>query len=673
MPKASKDPAKIDFYLTDPIAKVENKQGPVKVAHATTVTTSTFKKFINEETEQVQGTGAKYNPDLDPYQPPLLKRSDVDVGSQSFREALLDESQFLQSHTFDVLRKIVLDGWTLIKKGIDADKLRKVYQNILTTEYANAINTPLEHAVKLEQEEEGDLDYDPAKDPNNIVENSPDWDKVLEQAFIEAIAKACVVNTSFICAFAETPTPTEENVEREKAVLDFRVFTSNDVYRVYGNNNRRITEVYFIYPALPELRREDTGSTYVNQIIGYLTQYAPVKDRPPTNNIAQILEENNNALELAKTVTRNCIVIQPYRYPKLVYGKDLFRPLVKTALAKEYLRFYELLFVHKGGVNRTVGFQQGLDKDIKDNIIAETRRGMLSRGTVMGSSSGKPISEQLLVVETQIPDLKFDTVNSHLSEDSKLTKQGVEGEAASGALGGSAPEVNAQEDTEYTKQLYTICEQAIKDINFTYFDLDPQTYDVYFTKPYQPIDQKTIENVRTIQPANADGEKPKTEEANSIKFQNGEFTEAIAHSMTEEFNVYEGNLFHAGVYHYREKGIDRIFTPDDIRHLTQRNVRSGYLEIDHSFDERNVGLSEGVGYFEIKGYDEIGKKDITHFFIKKKYASLVDPVRIKISPYFHLDESSSLKEIYIKNAAVVVKGMPRSEDSGLKTEAMRIK
>lgn len=636
--------------------------------------TSTLVRTVKEETRRAQSTNTRYNADLDPCQHPIFKSRATDISDPYFREKLFKASPFLRVHTVDLLEDIMKNGWKMVNNGVDIDKLRELNKMDVTKKIADDAIAhsvmPIAEAIQHEidgMKVSGELDYDPAEDENNLHPQSRDaeWSYNLQRAFIDAFAKSMVIDSGFITRF-----------DHESALVDepysYKVFTRNNVYRIYGNKQREITEVYFQYPSSSNFYYEEENMPFETQYVGFLTQYSKVDKREPSIHMKRGFEKTR--LWDDKEITRNCIVIQPVPCIEDPYGQPYLYREEQTALEKLYLRFYEMLFLYKGGTNKTVAFQDGASKTLKDYIVRETGRGIQSRGTVISSTaSTKPVGDMVFVAESQIPDLKFDTINSHLSEDAQLTKQGVEGEAASGALGGQAPVINKSEDKDVKEALYPIIEQYIKHINYVFFDIDPLSYKVYFKSEYDPIDK---DRLSILQSANQNKQiqqdkqqKPENPIDNSWMW--GNPIDIEAHSIVDDFDVYVGNMFKAGTYEYPEKGYARTYSADDIKRLTQRNVREGYLEIDHSMNDVGVGLSEGIGYYRIEGYDEKNQSDVTKFYINKKYSHLVDPKLIKVSPFFHVSESKGKKEIFVKNCAIVKTGIPRGELTGLKTEAWR--
>lgn len=589
----------LKVLLTDP---------PVAYTHS--YTTSTFQQKVKDETKNVRGSGRAYNPDVDPPQSPYLKQPNHDIGNHETREILLKHSNFLREHTYDILEEKMRLGWKLIKS--DSEE-KDVYEDV------------------------------------DSIGREIDWSNDLKRAFIDATAKALVIDTTYIVKFSDDT---------------FKVFTHNDEYRIFANNNRKITEAYFSFPGFDNFYHEDTGNAFANTYVGVLTQYTDDKIRE--NRYKMLIDDPDE-------IYRDAIVIQPIPSVRNPHGEVYLYRECQTASEKIHLRFYELLYIHKGGVNITTVIPTGQTQDIKDNAVIQARRGMLSRGTVMEIQSGHPINDVMMLVQTPIPDLKFDTVNSHLSEDAKLTKQKIEGSAESGALGGQSPIINKIQDEETKESLLLIMEKVIKDVNQVFFNLNPKSYRVEFNKP-------KIETMEENEMNDSIKEKDNMNEFANQYFDSEEYefmspdVEIYAHSINDEFVTYEGNMLQAGTYFYPEKNKSEVFTKEDIKRLCERDVKTGYLEFNHSFKENVVGINEGIGYFEIIGYDDLQGKDITRFHIKKKIAEeheLKD--KIKVSPYFfNRNRRYGGKDIFIKNCAVVTEGKPRADlTPGLDTSAIK--
>ncbi|MHA1277099.1 MAG: hypothetical protein ACTSQ8_07930 [Candidatus Helarchaeota archaeon] len=594
------------------------KGSPEAEVHA--YTTNTLHFTIDQETQRARGTkGKKYNPDVPPYQPWVLKRQNTDPATPEFREQLLKASSLLKKHTKDRLWEIVSNGWV----------------------------------------------YDDGTEP--------DWDSDLEDAFIDAVSKALTVNSAFITRWRNG---------------SYKVFTTNDVLSpVYLNKDREIAEIYFKYPILSNAVSQENENAFKNVVVGFLTQYSDEIKRK-----ARIKRKSSNDL-----MYRDCVLIQPYPSIHDVFGEPYLRIECETATQKQYLRMYEFAYIHKGGIDKTIAFPEGSDKTkVKDTVMTHISRGILDGGLGLSYKGGKKgVGDLFLVSKEPIPSLGFEQVNSMISEDSELTKQKIEGSAETGALGGKAPEVNKEEDERQIDAILYICERAIRDIEYIFFEKEPYVeeklengrikrtpaYRVIFNRPEEYAIEENRETMPN-QPESKQGEKPPIKpEAHYINNNWGNVVEAVAHSTSAEFITYEGNMFQAGPYFYPNKGKYEVYTADDIEALTRRPVNRGYLELHHSFDVKNVNLNEGIGYWEIVGFDKKNGKDITQFHVYKdvdkklRDEGVIVRDLLKVSPYFNhsFNPEKNRKNIAVLNVAVVDPKIerPLAELTGLKTEARR--
>jgi hypothetical protein len=256
------------------------------------------------------------------------------------------------------------------------------------------------------------------------------------------------------------------------------------------------------------------------------------------------------------------------------------------------------------------------------------------------------------VTETPIPDLNLDVINSHLSEDAKVTKQKIEGEAASGALGGQAPEVNQETDDKTLERLKPVIAQFLKDIYDVFYQIDPEGYEIEFKEAQDEVISNESEAVLDTPAPSLGGVE--------------------AHSVDDDYVTATVSMLPAGVYNYPEKGegVQDFYSRDDIKNMCKRSVNKFYLEIEHSFKPDVVDMTEGVGYGEIIGYNEKTGADITKLHIKREVADQLKTLgkTIKVSPYFNKIQLSNHKLLSIRNCALLTKSTPRAELTGLHAE-----
>jgi len=528
-------------------------------------------------------------------------------------------------------------------------------------------------------------------DPPQAID---DWDADRLDAFVEAVSKALIINSAYLTIWSDG---------------SYRIFTTNDVYRpVYLNQHHKQVEVYFLFPSLVGAVAQKNDKQFNAIPIGFLTQHTKEKQRKArmTQNFIQFKGK------MADTIFRECVMIQPKPSIHDIFGYSKMQIECDTAVQKTYLRSYEFAFLHKGGVNKTLAIPNNVEQATKDASVKDALRGLWSRGLILFTRSGKPVNEQVMVAETAIPPLFFGEISSLISEDQQVSKQKVEGEAASGALGGQAPIVNEREDEKNLTSLLNILERVIRDVNDVFDGVESDVeeksetgrvrrkpaYRVKFNKTalmsveeYEANKAATEANQENIIENNTnntnikpkEGIKKQEEKPNSTSTKpRGNAVIAHSVSVTDEYTTFEGNLFAPGVYAYPETGTTDIFTPNDIKRFTENPVNRSPLEISHSENPRHVGLYNDLGYSEVIRFDHVKNQDVTRIHIKNEHLpqliqdGIIVDNTVQLSPYFYTEQDPVSKQKYIHNLNVALldpsKEASRGSLTGLKTEAHRV-
>jgi len=498
-----------------------------------------------------------------------------------------------------------------------------------------------------------------------------DWSPEIQRAFIDMVIKGLVVDTSIMVP------------NGDGSIL---IYTSNDVYNSSNggfkiDKFRNITEVYLRIP-------------YWN-----------------VSNLPAIAKKQEKWFQTQYMKKPNCIIFQPLKNIHSPFGKSYLLKQIQSALEKMYLRDNELIYLHLGGVDRTAIIPKGTDDDNKEIIKRNMNRGIRSKGQVLKVSGRSNMKvDEIAKFETKdMPSLDFDTINSHISSDSPLSKQKIEGEAASGSLGGENTKGNERQDSTITKLYQKILSDLIRDINEVIFGLEKfdiedknngikvryPKYDIVFNEPVSNQDV-VGDNSDSINDQDGNGDNEITEDNtegndlqnelnndNDIEFGNAIFVkdfvnsdDAFSNAMTDKFIKYEGNMFDAGLYGYPEKGVNKLITPEMINNLASKDIagRTGYIEIDHQNNVYETNNEEGIGYCIIEGYEN--GKDKTSFYIRNDIYLNNQHIfknSIKLSPFFLLKKNlKGDEEIVFLNCAVMDRQKPRSEEYGMQTTAKRV-
>jgi hypothetical protein len=671
---------------------------------------------------------AGYNPDLDPWQSPVLQLSNTSIKSRRVREEVFRYSEFIQKQTTRIIYDIVMRGWRITRK-----------------------------TGKTTTDEEGEEieEIEPVK-PDEF----PTFPNDLLLAIIESVSKAVFIDTAYIALFGQ----------------DYRVFTSNDVFRPYGDAKRIPTEVYFWYPQDEAMLYEGSDKEYrsnerhyPNEKVGFLLQDCPdVKRKRRTfSSTINLSTQGERSIEFKyegrstkqnDDIFRECVQVTPLKSVKSVYGESLLMRQGHMALGLIYVEFLSVLRMFKGGKDRFLIYPTDAAKTYKDIMKREVRRGMLTRGTAVGYSGGKP-NEVFMIEESVIPELKDEEVRKILTSSSLVSRQLTEGTPESGALGGSAPEASERIDEHTKSQYYLTLEEAIRNCYWVFYGIpryehetdeytkNKKTGKTEEIKKGQVIKQKKVEEQKKVvgpryEPAyiieffvpdlenpeeenldnpgdqdqtgnnatdnkkNNNNEKPKSDmkQANSKNpLLIGEIRAKKALSKNcffqkhsnqnvngKDYVVYRGNIFNTGEYKYPDRG-DGVgsysvnYTVSDIKELTENPVNIKDLEFKHTNDHLSTGLGDNnYGFIKIIGFDNINNTDITDIYIEEsKNQKLINEgvikqdddgnYHVKLSPYFvRRPRAEGGQKLLVLNTAIVDprNDEPLSESSGLgKTSA----
>lgn len=518
--------------------------------------------------------------------------------------------------------------------------------------------------------------------------NPPIWDDQLKLFVVDGVSLSLVTGSTFLMIL---------DSENRR----YQLFTPQDVYKCYYNENRDITEVYFKIDipvhakAIPEDPKAVTSAGY---FIGALTQFA--ED-----------DERENRLMKGKKIYKNCIMFIPKPDLKEIYGIPFLFNEVIITIQKMYLRFYQMLYLHKGGLNRML-FMPPAKPEIKQSLERAMKRGFINLGEIIFMDMNDQLNAQNAIKyqETPTPIIPFEQIEYSINSEANMSQQNITGSAEGNTLSGTAGIVSGINDSVTIKDYQMFMTRAIKDVNHILFDIDPNTYTITYNKIEtekqlnkiitKEVDPKTEEEkyeshstngVKYFDPiasffdlANKMGPNSiyqidpgldRVLNAPEIAFHEREM---IQHSIGDQFVDFKVNLFKAGTYKYPEREFDNYvtYTKEDIKKFTMRDLagRTGYLDIDHQSKISETMINEGIGWWETIGFDEKEEKDITMVHLRKQiWEAIGKPQKIKVSPRFVKKVGPNGTDIAVIDVAVLLNTTPRSELTGLKTEGEIIK
>lgn len=410
------------------------------------------------------GKEALYNVDMAPLQNPVLRYNWTDTMNPFHREKLYQYSPYLRQVTVEQIHELVKDGWEYedINEGNEENEEEEsngqddsgnmgsndgpvLQKNGKDSKKPESENKPKEE--KNWEHKEGILES------FTSYSEIPEWCEELGYQAAECTGIGMVVDTAFLLIMSDSLYEDE---------LIFIPVSRNYLKdgKAIGNENRQIKKIKIVFPDLPDLTDEN-GSPFIEKTEDFYTQYAK-RDK-----------------EI------NAVVVQPLRSQESPFGRPYALREIQTAYEKMYLRFYEMLYLHKGGV---LSESYALPNNVTDRLIAQTKkeitRGMLGQGYVITLPKSIKLSDsfQHNAVQMQKLDTAFDKISTHINEDSILSKSKVGGDTGSG-FAGLQPVQSSMDDKSVKEKCGIIFEKVIKDINYVLYGVDPRSYRVKFNEP----------------------------------------------------------------------------------------------------------------------------------------------------------------------------------------------
>jgi hypothetical protein len=623
-----------------------------------------------------QGVGT-YNADLKPLQHPLLKNGWTEIENPVHRELAYLYSQFVETHTDGIIEEIVARGWTYEEKKKPGDPKEEpaevVPEDPTDLESppepeANAIDVPSTPQDEAAPEDPPDqIGAIPAPKPNPLAD--VEWNESLKDAFKSCYSVGLCVDTAFICEFGDEG---EDNWE-------FTTFSRNwvrDAKYKSKSKSRNITRVQLEYPKWEGITDED-GETDMQDLFWFITQHGE-----DAGTIERETPEPTDGDDEEEDEPGRAVIFTPRKSITCAWGEPVMRKVIFVGLMKLFLRFYEFLYMHKGGVNTKLwAVNEGVDANSYKKVRNDIMRGLLSMGATVKLPQNSDLKEQFEYVETVCGAMDWEIWNSHLSEESFLPKQSVEGQAATGALGGEAPKVEKQEHDQTVTEWEVYARRLIKAINQRFFGKDPKEYEVVFNRPAQinPLEANAKEGTpfgkKDEEEMGDDPKKPPKEEEDEENAAPEQLLHGAPIKLTGGKQVkkngkkvyrYKGNMFDAGVYDYPDKNKKVVYYKDEIKDMTERPVKTGYMTVRHDKSQAAIGLGDDAGFYEVQGFKDISPsrgRDETIFYTYEDHGET-----ITVSPdFYHRKTPTGRKQLYVQNVAIVPQS--RASLTGLDTTA----
>jgi hypothetical protein len=607
---------------------IPNENGAISHAFTDRSVPYTLRWTIQQETERARGI-RQYNPDVQPYQPWLLRWNNTDPFTSWYRERLLLGSQLLRKHTYDMLWKIVAEGWK----------------------------------------------YD-----NNV---SVEWPPDLEDAFIEATAKGMVVNTAGLTRWSDgvfrifttndviQPVYWNESLQISEIYFNYPVFAgavSEDNGKTFNPMPKGFLTQY----------TKDTKRT--NRIQGQgaktLTDnnensiYRDCVLIQPKPSIHDIFGESVLQIE-CDTATQK-VYLRGYEFA-FVHKGGMSKTIAINSDVDSTMKDSVMKDAKRGLWSRGLAlFMKANSKPVNDQVLTAAEAIPNLNFTELNSmiSEDSQLTKQKIQGAAESGALGGQAPRVNQEEDDKIQDSLL---------------FMVEKIIRDINYVFFGIEPYKMEKNEQGREIRVPAYRVLFPNPEEEAkeekrDQQLFDNELAIAQKTA----APPAQANAIHRFTGQINDAIKHSVSiqDQYVTYKGNLFQAGAYHYPETGTYEIYSGRDIEAFTKNPWNKAPLELNHSENPVQTGLYPDLGYLETIGYDHATQKDITLFHIKTEMdqqlrdTGVIVNDRIKVSPYFHkrLDPQTNIQQIYNLNAAIIDPKVqrPRAELTGLDTSAQKV-
>jgi hypothetical protein len=604
---------------------------------------------FNPDTE-TNGATQTWNDKIHPPQSYLIRNKLINEGSAAHRHAQMERNPFFYKLSYGVAQKLFMkkpypfsyvnpydvsaNGNSQSQNGIESDAQKEGQADSLQRPVKRDNQQPSikSNAFPLQNPQSVSS---PFASPSEPVSQSVEFEVKPEMGYLynlwiqdnmfeiceHAFAKALGINTAVIIR-------TKENGQ-----YHFWVFDSSHIRKCY-TQNRIIVKIDLEWPSWAFC--EEIGQKTVEKAI------------------------------ITYTIGKDCVLFTPLPTVNNPLGKSVLLPVWTAGISKDYLRFLHILYIFKGGVaSKYYRIPSNTDASIKTRIETEAKKGLMSEAVTVEYPPGispEYIDKQFEHEEVIAQQINWDEANTLLSQDSPFPKSYIEGQVESGALGGSAPEMDTQKEENTTFYYFHYLDKLVKMINETFYDVIDQEYLVV---PWQDdAATPTASNMDPESPSAPDLKPPIEEE---IKKE----TKRIFGKPNAKFN----SITAEGLYEY-----DAVLLPiesdvpydDHTENVTvdtikeylndPLSIREGYVNNEHPSNPAEVTKDSAIGKYKITGYDERGMLGKIYFKTKQ------DP-EVGLSNFYYShdrDENGKIVHANIDFRNVVITKTPRMKGAKAK-------
>lgn len=340
------------------------------------------------------------------------------------------------------------------------------------------------------------------------------------------------------------------------------------------------------------------------------------KDAEELNTAAEGISSNIRTY----TIGKNCVFFRPIPTVNNPFGEPGILPIWDAGVDKVVARYLQLMYMWNAGViGKFVRYPDNIDNDIQANIEEQLKRGILSEGITISyppAYNSESIDKMFQYEQVLGVDLNWEEYNSLLNQDSPFPKSFIEGQVETGALGGSAPEIDEQKEDEWTALMFSYLIQLIRDINSTFYDVKDTDYTVIPWDDFnsqQPSSEASVPGEATPDPtpSNEQSSTSQPKEQMATK-SNSLIGYAKINSIAEGTFTYDAVLLPFGEHLYptsTDPNHTEIVDETTVKQFLDDPIalREGYFHYnDHPNDPSTVTKQMADGKFVITGYDERG-------------------------------------------------------------------
>ncbi|WP_371805464.1 hypothetical protein [Candidatus Lokiarchaeum ossiferum] len=376
-----------------------------------------------------------------------------------------------------------------------------------------------------------------------------------------------------------------------------------------------------------------------------------------------------NEIKLVGVFGQTAVKCTPIPNVQNVFGLSSLLPIWDMITYKMKNKYYNMVINKKGGAaSRLLVIPDNVKSNDYKRFEKEAKKGVESELITIkypfALANNRDPSKVVQWTENQVGQTNYVEFDNILSNDSPIPASFMDG-PESGALGGQAPVIDDNEIDEIVSHYFSMIEQTIKDINETFYGIEPN----YSVIPFlQPKDEETqINEGETGEGPEQEleqesEEKPIQTKTHSMKF----------HSIAGSNNqwIYEGNLWEEGWYQY-DTGHEYL-PADEIKAFIDdpMSVKDGYVSMEHIGEDVPKHLS--IAKYETYGYEIVDGK----LRDKTRVTFSFDPQieEMDVSPVYNSkdifqDNKTIQTKIDLRNVAVT--SAPRSSLTGKSTKIRR--